>query len=91
MELTKGCVVKSTAGHDGGRFYVILSLQDGYATIADGKERKVERPKRKSIKHLRPTRTVLDVETLTTNNKLRRALREFNGPLDAPQEFLERD
>ena len=77
MEIAKGCVVKSVAGHDGGRFYVVLSLTDGFAVIADGKERKLERPKRKNLRHL-------DVETLTTNNKLRRALREFNGPLDAP-------
>ncbi|MGI5904669.1 MAG: hypothetical protein ACOX85_00175 [Candidatus Pararuminococcus gallinarum] len=84
MEIAKGCVVKSVAGHDGGRFYVVLSLTDGFAVIADGKERKLERPKRKNLRHLRPTNTVLDVETLTTNNKLRRALREFNGPLDAP-------
>lgn len=84
MEIAKGCVVKSVAGHDGGRFYVVLSLADGFAVIADGKERKLERPKRKNLRHLRPTNTVLDVETLTTNNKLRRALREFNGSLDAP-------
>ena len=84
MKIAKGCVVKSVAGHGGRRFYVVLSLTDGFAVIADGKERKLERPKRKNLRHLRPTNTVLDVETLTTNNKLRRALREFNGPLDAP-------
>ncbi|MBC8570274.1 KOW domain-containing RNA-binding protein [Zongyangia hominis] len=89
MKVTKGCVVKSMAGHDGGRFYLVLEVRDGFATIADGKERKLERPKRKNLRHLAPTNKVLDVETLTTNNQLRRALREYNGPLDAPQKMGE--
>ena len=48
MQLTKGMIVRSMAGHDKNRFYVVLDLCEGDAWIADGKQRKLERPKRKN-------------------------------------------
>lgn len=80
MQITKGCVVRSISGRDADRFYVVMQLDGGFAVICDGKVRRLEKPKRKSVKHLRPTQTVLNPETLTTNNQLRQALRGFNNP-----------
>lgn len=80
MQITKGCVVRSISGRDADRFYVVMELEGGYACISDGKVRRLEKPKRKSVKHLRPTKTNFSLETLTTNNQLRQALREFNNP-----------
>ena len=49
-----GCVVVSTAGRDEGRtFMVISSLDDEYVLISDGKTHKVEKPKKKTRKHLK--------------------------------------
>jgi len=54
MDITRGCVVLSTAGHDkGGLFYVLSIDETGYAFIIDGKTRKFEKPKRKKLKHLK--------------------------------------
>ena len=36
MELTKGLVVRALAGRDMGNFFVVLSVDGGYALIADG-------------------------------------------------------
>ena len=49
----------------------------GYAVVADGKARPLERPKRKKLFHLAPTGTALPEEALETNRKLRNALRPF--------------
>ena len=70
---TLGTVVKATAGRDAGRLFVIVGAQGKDVLIADGKTRKLEKPKRKNIKHLRATSTVLQTEDLTDRG-LRRKL-----------------
>ena len=77
MELSIGQVVKSKAGRDGEKFLAVIELRDGYALICDGKERPIERPKRKNPMHLAPTRHKLGKESMETNRALRKALREF--------------
>lgn len=81
--LTRGCVVKSKSGHDAGSFYAVVSVQGGLATIADGRRRKLEKPKRKNIRHLAKTNTVLHEDELATDHKLRRALWDFNFDPDS--------
>lgn len=78
MEITRGLVVRSAAGHDKGDFFVILSLDDKYAFICDGKSRKLEKTKKKKHKHLFVTNTVLPEDSLKTNREIRRALSAFN-------------
>ena len=53
MDLNAGDVVMSLAGRDAHRSFFVISIEDGYALIADGKLRPAERPKRKKLKHLR--------------------------------------
>ena len=43
----------STAGHDAGRYYLILSEDGDAVTLADGKHRKLSQPKRKNKKHVK--------------------------------------
>jgi ribosomal protein L14E/L6E/L27E len=76
-----GSVVKSIAGHDKDRFYLVLRLADGFAWIADGKLRKRDRPKRKNTRHLRETSAVIDVNAVLTDKKLRGLLKPFNDAL----------
>ncbi len=45
-------IVLSLAGHDAGKLFCVLKTDGKYALIADGKERKLDAPKRKSMKHL---------------------------------------
>ena len=44
-------IVRSLAGHDKGQLFLVVSAEDGYVYLADGKRRKAARPKRKSAKH----------------------------------------
>ncbi len=47
-----GDIVRSCAGKDKGKAFLVLAVQDGYVELANGRRRKVQRPKRKSIKHV---------------------------------------
>lgn len=52
ISIEPGRVVLSRAGRDRGRALVVLSVEGEYATLADGRLRTVEKPKRKKMKHL---------------------------------------
>lgn len=53
MNLAKGQLVKSMAGHDKGEYFLIYQIvDDNYVMIVNGKTRKLEKPKLKKIKHL---------------------------------------
>ena len=76
--MSLGSVVKSTAGHDKNRFYAVVKIEKNYIWIADGKERKLAKPKRKNPKHIAKTNTVLTFSDITSDSKLRVLLRPFN-------------
>ncbi|MCH3971260.1 MAG: KOW domain-containing RNA-binding protein [Oscillospiraceae bacterium] len=79
MELKRGSVARSAAGHDKGSFCAVLSLMGPYALVSDGRRRTLEKPKKKKLIHLFATRTVLPEEALHSNRSLRAALRPFCG------------
>ncbi len=48
-----GRLVCSSQGRDRGRFYLVVGTEgDNFVRVADGVVRKVERPKKKNVKHL---------------------------------------
>ena len=71
-----GSVVISCAGRDKAYLLAVIGARDGYVLVADGKERPIEKPKRKNKKHLVETGICLSEEIFVTNKHLRRALRE---------------
>ncbi len=78
MEYSVGQIVKAKAGRDKDGFFVITALDGAFAFIVNGKSRKVEKPKKKKLIHLAPTKTV--VQSVTTNREVKRVLTEFlNG------------
>lgn len=76
MEFEKGTVVISRAGRDKGYFMLVVGGDGKFAFVADGKERPLERPKKKNPIHLQKTNFRINSERLT-NKSLRAALREF--------------
>ena len=79
MELKKGSVVISKAGRDKGYFLAVTEITDEGIYVCDGKERPVERPKKKNPLHLAKTRYVLTEEETATNRSLKRALKRFSS------------
>ncbi len=82
MELKKGAVVYSLAGHDKGTFQVVMDFDSKYAMVCDGKYRLLERLKKKNLMHIKLTNKVLDESNLRSNRSVRIALRQFNQALD---------
>ncbi len=52
MEARKADVVRSLAGRDKGKLFFVVEADEVYVTIADGKGRKLEHPKRKKRRHV---------------------------------------
>ncbi len=77
MGFSTGDVVLSTAGRDRGRLFFVLEAGGGFVTLADGKVRKLERPKRKNEKHVRK---VSQSDTLVAG-KLRAGQKVLNSEL----------
>lgn len=77
MEVQRGQIMRSLAGHDKGDFQVVVKLESTFAYMADGKRRKLEDPKKKKLKHLAPTSTVLGENSLSTNRQIRMALAKY--------------
>ena len=77
MEIRRGQVMRSLAGHDKGDFQTVLKVEGVFAYMADGKRRTLENPKKKKLMHLAPTGTVLSEESLATNRQIRTALRIY--------------
>ena len=90
MNVVLGHVVYSKAGRDEGKIFVVTGLIDAnYAYISDGDLRRVEKPKKKKIKHLVITKDVIDTiankisaDIKVTNAELRKALLEIQKPVE---------
>lgn len=79
MEAVIGTIVRSAAGRDKGNFLVITAVEGDFVFVADGKERKLGKPKKKRLKHLKLTNTVIDTGNLT-DKELRKIVSEFTKP-----------
>ena len=75
MEYTVGQIVRAKAGRDKNGFFIIKELDDKYAYIVNGKNRKVDCPKKKKLIHLAPTSAV--VQEYNTNREVIRILSRF--------------
>lgn len=84
MEMELSDIVVSLNGRDMGKRFFVVGKEDIYAMLADGKGRRIEKPKRKKQKHLRleskcEGRTAVKIKNgeKVTNSEIRRALAEF--------------
>ncbi len=51
--LSLGQIVKSIAGRDEGRYFFIVGFSGEDVLIANGRERKISKPKLKKVKHVK--------------------------------------
>ncbi len=77
--MKRGSVVRSLAGRDKGKTAVVLSFDEKTAYVADGKERKLSKPKLKNLKHLELTDTVVEEYYLLFDSRLRKKLNSINN------------
>lgn len=93
MEIAKSDIVRSDAGRDRGKIFIVLAVEGGYLLLADGKGRRVEAPKRKKRRHVlfvaadesRLADKIKRSEKIT-NSELRRTLAAYRGEVQPDQE-----
>ena len=76
-DLTIADVVISTAGHDAGKLFYVLEADETWLSLVNGKDRTIEKPKRKKRKH---AKKVLRSETRVAE-KLRAGDKVLNSEL----------
>ncbi len=80
--LERGRVVISLAGRDKGRLLAVMQEEKNRVLICDGKERPVDRPKSKNIRHVEITQISLSETDIATNRALRKALGRLNAEIN---------
>lgn len=83
MELKTGSVVISKAGRDKGYYLAVSKITEDGVYVCDGKERPIERPKKKNLLHLTVTHYVLSDEKTATNRSLKKALKEISESVES--------
>jgi len=86
LSVALGQVVVSKAGRDTGRKFIVVNIiDDKYVEISDRSLRKLEKPKKKKLKHLIVTNEMVEplAEKLRnnmkiTNAEIRRALKSLD-------------
>ena len=83
-------VVQATAGRETGKWFFVVSIQEPYLLLSNGKDRPLDKPKRKKCKHvrkvLRPdTRVAAKISSgdKVLNSELRRDLAFFSRGLQS--------
>ena len=93
MEIAASNIVRSDAGRDKGKLFIVLETEGEYLLLADGKSRKVESPKRKKRRHVqffaaeetRVSEKIKSKEKIT-NSELRRTLAAYRTEVQPDQE-----
>ena len=80
-------VVISTAGRDQGKLFYVIGTDPVYLSLANGKDRTLEKPKRKKRKHIKK---VLRSETRVAE-KLRQGDKVLNSELRRDLAYLSRE
>jgi large subunit ribosomal protein L14e len=78
MNIEKTNIVKSLAGRDKGRMFMVLDLEDeNFALLVDGKLRRLESPKRKKLKHIK----YVSSNNTRTGERMRRGEKVTNAEI----------
>ena len=80
-------VVIATAGRDQGKLFYVIGTDPVYLMLANGKDRSLDKPKRKKRKHIQK---VLRAETRVAE-KLRNGDRVLNSELRRDLAYLSRE
>lgn len=82
MELKKGMLARSKAGHDKDQLYVVLSIEENNAWLVNGTTKPVDGAKKKKLKHLQPIGRIpenlkekLQAGSSWTNEEVKRAIK----------------
>lgn len=85
-EFETGMLAVSKAGHDKGRLYVVLKADPQFVYLADGKNRSVDRPKKKKRKHIQINyyipgilKQTLEAKQKLEDEQIKKAIKEYKN------------
>ena len=76
-------LAKSLAGHDKGKLYYVLSSDEGFVYLVNGKTRTLGKPKKKKIKHVQLIKRLqrdleISDEDIKEDSDVRKLLKTYN-------------
>lgn len=81
-----GEFAKSKAGHDKDEIFIIINIEDEYVYLVDGKNRNIEKPKKKKMKHIQSIHYIdselqnkLNSNVKLQNEDIRKALKCYKA------------
>ena len=77
--MEKGTVVKSLAGRDKGRLLAVMQSSEDSVLVCDGKERPIDRPKSKNIRHVECVGLSVTEDDMRSDKALKKALRQLQN------------
>ncbi len=80
--LERGNVVRSSAGRDKGRLLAVMQVSEKLVAVCDGKERPVDRPKSKNIRHVEYVGASIKECEMATNRMLKKALARLDAEIN---------
>ncbi len=80
--LEKGTVVRSSAGRDKDKLLAVVGGSEKSVLLCDGKERPIDRPKSKNIRHVEPLGLSVTETEMSTNRALKKALGRLNAEIN---------
>lgn len=79
MDFVKGRLVRSKAGRDKTRTFAVVAAEGCMLWLANGSKRSLAAPKRKKVRHVAPTATVLANELLKSDQLLSEAIAAYDA------------
>ena len=78
MDIDLGQIVKSKAGRDKGKNFIVVGIIDkDFITLSDGSLRRIDKPKKKRTKHVEPSEIVAE----SISEKLKNGLKLTNSEI----------
>lgn len=81
-----GQFVFSKAGRDKTELFIVVGIEEAYVYLADGKRRRIERPKKKKNKHIQITNQIdlnlnkiLSEQKRLTNQEIRKSIAAYHN------------
>lgn len=88
MSISIGDVVLATAGKEKNQLLIVKSMDENYCFLVDGKRLKIDKPKKKSLKHIQKASKIpFPKEKLGESEKVNAEIRKF---LKERSEYVER-
>lgn len=72
-----GMLVKSKAGHDKGKIYVIADMDETYVYVVDGRRKTLGSPKKKKYRHVQVIHRQYDIQG-ADDTAVKRILKMYN-------------